>query len=127
MCRIFAQNSLWQRAESGEFELHVWKRTSIDPAFIDYRGQRCVFNEDILILDHTYPITHHRHEVARVHRFITDQGTIGATGLPDPKEITLGDTNYRGLKSKNPHCELCEGGDMIPHGERFVGSKYRPQ
>lgn len=114
--------------EAGEFELNIWKDTPIEPPFIDYQGQTCVRNQDMLLLDRKYPPTDHRHEVARVHRFITDQGTTGATGKPDPKEITLGDINYRGLKHKTPRCELCEDrGDMIPVHERFFNSRYRPE
>jgi hypothetical protein len=112
--------------EAGEFELYIWKDSPIDPPFTDHRGQLCVRNHDMLILDRKYDVDHHRHEVARVHRFITEEGKIGASGMPDPKEITIGDTNYRGLKNKNPRCELCEGGDMIAPGDRFHSSKYRP-
>jgi hypothetical protein len=118
MCKIFSREKLWERMEAGEFELYIWKNTPISPPFIDYKGQRCVTNHDMLILDNRYPPEDHRHEVARVHRFITDKGTVGASGKPDPKEIMLGETNYRGWKNKDPRCELCESGDPIPPGER---------
>ncbi|HTA66674.1 MAG TPA: hypothetical protein VK776_00285 [Bryobacteraceae bacterium] len=126
MCKVFAQERLWERTESGEFELYIWKNTPIDPPFEDYKGQQCIINHDMLILDRSYPPEHHRHEVARVHRFITDTGLTGASGLPDPKELTIGDINYRGITKNNPHCELCEGGDMIPPAERFKRSWYKP-
>jgi hypothetical protein len=126
MCKVFALEKLWERTESGEFELYIWKNTPIIPPFIDYKGQRCVTNHDMLILDRKHPPSHHRHEIARVHRFITDTGAIGASGLPDPKELMIGDLNYRGITKSRPHCELCEGGDMIALGERFHGSWYRP-
>jgi len=110
--------------ESGEFDGHISKDTPISPPFVDHKGQQCVRNQEILILDRNYPQEHHRHEVARVHRFITDQGTVGASGMPDPKEMMLGDNNYR--KRKEDHdCELCESGDMISPNERFYGSTYR--
>ena len=51
---------------------------------------------------------------------------IGASGKIDPKEILLNGVNYRQLEDRNPHCELCEGGDMIPLEERFYSSKYKP-
>ncbi|HLJ16443.1 MAG TPA: hypothetical protein VKV15_18230 [Bryobacteraceae bacterium] len=109
--------------EAGEFELYIWKDSPIKPPFTDYKGQRCVRNHDMIILDNRYSPDHHRHEVARVHRFITDDGKTGASGKPDPKEITIGDINYRGLTKG---CELCEGGDMIPMEERFYNSRYKP-
>ena len=95
--------------------------------FIDFKGQRCVFNEEWLILDDTYPPEHHSHEVAKFHQTITDQETVGSSGLPDPKEITIGDTNYRFLTDAEFRCYLCEDqGDMIPPEQRFKGSKYKP-
>ena len=51
MCKVFALEKLWERTESGEFELYIWKNTPINPPFIDYKGQRCVTNHDMLILN----------------------------------------------------------------------------
>ncbi len=110
MCRVFAQEQLWERTEAGEFKLHIWKETPIDPPKPDYKGQLRVMNHDMLILDTRYPTTHHRHEAARVHRFITDTGSVGASGKPDPKEMMIGDLNYREIKKSNPHCQLVKVG-----------------
>lgn len=74
--------------EEGELELYIWKDTPIDPPFVDHKGQLCVRNHDMLILDKRYDVSDHRHEVARVHRFLTADGAVGASGRPDPKEIT---------------------------------------
>lgn len=54
-------------------------------------------------------------------------GEIGASGLFDPKEIIVGDILYGQLKPSDPHCELCEGGDMIPREERFHERSYAPE
>ena len=106
---MLAKERILERTESGEFE-QIVSGNAIDPPFVDHKGQLCVRTEEILIVDHTYPAGHHRHEVARLHRFVTEDGTTGASGLPDPKELMIGDLNYRMLKHKNPRCELCEGG-----------------
>lgn len=78
-------------------------------------------------MDDRYASTHYAHEVVRAHCYRTAAGVIGASGLPDPKEMTIGRINYRGLKRNNPHCELCESGDMIPSGKRFYNSAYAPK
>ena len=126
MCRIFAEEKLLQRVESGEFQLEVSRSNAINPPFIDYKGQRCVRTEELLIIDQKFPPDHHRHEVVRAHQFKLEDGKIGASGKPDPKEMMIGEINYRGLKAKNPSCELCETGDMIPPEARFRDSRYRP-
>jgi hypothetical protein len=125
MCRIFAKENIVLRAEAGELRMIVNSKP-IDPPFVDYKRQSCVWTEDLLFVDDSYPTDHHRHEVARAHQFRLADGTIGASGRPDPKDIMIGDVNYRGLKQKNPVCELCEGVDMIDPAERFWGSTYRP-
>jgi hypothetical protein len=40
-------------------------------------------------------------EVARAHRYLRPDGTIGASGLPDPKRVFLNDVLYRIIKKKN--------------------------
>jgi hypothetical protein len=116
---------LIERAEAGEFEMTVEGNT-IDPPFIDYNDRRCVRTEELFIRDLRFPPGHHRHDVARAHQFKRESGEIGASGMPDPKDLMIGDTNYRGLKQNNPHCHLCESGDMIPLDQRFQSSKYKP-
>ena len=127
MCRVFARERLWERTqEGGDLVLGEWSSTPRNPPFIDYRGQECVSSNEAVILDPSYPVGHDLREVARIHCFRTASGTIGASGLPDPKELMIGGLNYRRIKKKNPHCELCEGGDMIAPEERFHDSTYRP-
>lgn len=38
-------------------------------------------------------------EVARAHRFLLPDGTIGASGLPDPKRVMKDGVLYRIIKS----------------------------
>jgi hypothetical protein len=125
MCKVFTQYRLWERAEAGEFRIRI-DSSPLNPPFTDRKGQKCVISDEVVIIDDAYPMGHHRHEVARAHRYITDTGVIGASGLVDPKDIMIEDTNYRGIKRKNPHCDLCESGDMIQPKDRFYDSKYNP-
>jgi hypothetical protein len=125
MCKIFAEHQIWQRTENNEFRIER-KGNPIDPPFIDYKRQECTITEELLILDDSFSVDDPRHEVARAHCYRKADGTIGASGLPDPKQMTIGNTSYRGIKRRSPHCQLCESGDMIPHAERHHGSTYRP-
>lgn len=125
MCRIFEKERLWERMEAGEFTLYTDSRPR-NPPFIDHRGQKCVRTEEHFLRDNRYPPDDDRHIVLRAHCFRTEDGLIGASGKIDPKEILLNGVNYRQLEDRNPHCELCEGGDMIPLEERFYSSKYKP-
>jgi hypothetical protein len=127
MCRVLEREQLLERCDAGELELRVARVREKNPPFIDWKGQECVQSEELLILNHALAPEHPQHEVARLHRFITADGEIGASGKPDPKSIVVADVEYRLLKKSTPRCELCEGGDMIPPEERFVTSRYRPE
>jgi len=41
-------------------------------------------------------------EVARVHQFVKPDGTIGASGKPDPKRLCIGGITYRIIKGGTP-------------------------
>jgi hypothetical protein len=101
-------------------------RTLMTKPRLDYNGKALTHNVNGYLLDDSYPEKHERHIVLHTHNFLADDGTIGASGKPDPKEITVGDVQYRQLEHDNPRCALCEGGDMIPVEKRFKSSKYRP-
>src|ERR1039457_210130 len=111
--------------ETGEFRLRTDRKRKKQP-FVDYKGQSCVWNDELFLLNDAFPPKSERHIVLRAHCFRLEDLTIGASGVPDPKELLIGDINYRQLEYSNPACELCEGGDFIPRRERFYGSSYRP-
>jgi len=128
MCKVFAQYRLWERAQSGEFRYEI-QSTRKEQPLIDHRGRVCTWNDELFILDDMYSEDKHQHDVARAHRYRTDDDTIGGSGLWDPKEIMLQDVNYRIFSTKKgrpPTCELCEADDMIPPWKRHYGAKYRP-
>lgn len=92
----------------------------------DYMGRLLVANVNHFWLDDRYPPKHKRHIVLHTHSFRTAEDQIGASGKLDPKEILIGDKEYRQLEFESPRCDLCVGGDMIPLAERFESSHYRP-
>lgn len=109
----------------GEFRLEQNRKLRLQP-FVDHKGQLCVYTEENYLLDDTFGPDDKRHLVARLHCFRLADLSIGASGKMDPKEIVIGNTQYRQLSASDPRCGLCEGGDMIPPDQRFMGSKYRP-
>ena len=123
--RIFEREKLWEKGQSGELRLRVDRRLKSKP-FIDHNGKLCTHNEEYFLLDDRFPPTDPHHIVLRAHCFRAEDGSIGGSGKIDPKEMVIGDTNYRQLEFENPRCELCESGDMIPLEERFLSSTYRP-
>ena len=133
-CKVFRVKNLYRRAESGEFRLDAIRpKRKLNP-FIDHRNIVNTWTELQSIMDDRFPIGHHRHEVALLHRHRADDGTIGGSGMWDPKEMMIRrlfwDLNFREFKTKHgrePHCNLCERGDMIPKKERFFNPKYAPE
>jgi hypothetical protein len=127
MVRIFERERLWERGQGqrAEFRLRTESRPMKNPR-LDYNGKLLVANENHYLLDDSYSAKDPRHIVLHAHCFRTIDGEIGASGKIDPKEIFIEGTEYRQLEFRNPRCELCEEGDMIPQNERFMSSTYRP-
>jgi hypothetical protein len=122
---IFEREDLFGRVQTGEFRHQIVKKERVPP-LIDHKGKRCTHNEEHFILNDKFPLKHERHIVLRAHCFRADDGSIGGSGKLDPKELLIGDINYRQLEFDNPRCELCEAGDMIPPWKRFGSSTYEP-
>ena len=125
MVRIYERERLWERGQSGEFRLRTESRPMKKP-WRDHKGQLLIANENHYLLDDRYPEKHERHIVLHAHCFRAENGSIGASGKIEPKEMLIGDIEYRQLAFVNPSCALCMGGDTIPPEERFYSSKYRP-
>jgi hypothetical protein len=125
MCRLLEHHRLWGRMQAGEFRLRTERTVKRNPSK-DYKGRLIVANEENFILDDNFPAKHECHIVARLHCHRLADGSIGASEKMDPKELLIGNINYRQLDFKNPLCSLCEGGDFIPRSKRFYNAKYRP-
>jgi hypothetical protein len=63
----------------------------------------CTYSQEISYVD---PTTNQ--EVARAHQYLRPDGTLGLSGLPDPKRVYLNGLWYRITKQKNrlpsPNC-----------------------
>jgi hypothetical protein len=125
MCRLLKQHRLLERAATGEFRIEIESHRKDEP-FEHYNGKISTWNDELFVFDDRYAVGHHRHDVARIHQHRCEDGSLGGSGLPDPKDLMIDDTNYRGLKKKNPVCALCTSGDWIPPEERFFASTYKP-
>lgn len=55
----------------------------------------CTWSQEVSYID---PTTNE--EVARAHRYLRPDGTIGASGLPDPKRVVHNGIIYRIIKQK---------------------------
>jgi hypothetical protein len=117
---------LLERVEAGELRLQVLSTTEKKNPKQDHQGKLCVTNEMSLIVDDRFDPADARHQLAKLHRHITDSGETGASGKRDPKWIYLDGIRYQIHSPELPRCELCQSGDMIPPGERFRSSTYRP-
>lgn len=132
MCRLFNENRIWERALAGEYAYRIDERVK-GTAFEDHKGNICTKTQLLTIWDPRYESGDPRREVAaQVNRHVTDSGVVGGSGLWDPAkaELSIQGTRYRKFKTaggREPRCELCEGGDMIPETDRFVDSEYRPK
>lgn len=40
-------------------------------------------------------------EIARVHQYLKTDGTLGASGKPDPKRLLINDTLFRLVRAKD--------------------------
>jgi hypothetical protein len=87
--RIFNENEYWERAQGGEFSEEV-----IDdaPAARKYRFPAGTRDQTVWY----HETTGHGRRVAVVHQFRKRDGTLAASGRPDPKWVLVGNTIYAG-------------------------------
>lgn len=131
LCKLFNEHGIWERAQAGELNYRVDAKQKTEP-FVDRHGNVCTHTELLTVWDDRFPQGDHRREVAsQVNRHRTMDGLVGGSGMWDPGkgEMQIHGKRYRRFKTKagiGPHCELCEGGDMIPPEQRQHDSTYRP-
>jgi hypothetical protein len=127
-CIILRNSDIWGLFNRGQLRLkRPYTKVRKDPT-PDRRSRIAPWNQDISLVNDTYPPKHSRHIVLEAHCFRYADGNVGgATGLIDPKEVLIGNILYVRLEYADPHCSLCESGDMIPNEMRFFNSRYKPQ
>src|SRR3954454_183227 len=89
LCEIFWTEQLLSRIESGEWIEEIGDKSSDERTFqpfTDYNGNWIVETQEVYWKEKLTG-----NERARLHRYITDKGTVGGSGYPDPKRIKLDD------------------------------------
>lgn len=91
--RLFNENRFWERVQEGELAVTVTRSrpAPIETSSIPHGCQ----SQELRYFDKE------GNEVARVHQYLKPDGTIGASGLPDPKRVLIGDTLYRLVRPKD--------------------------
>lgn len=95
--KIFNKSGYLEKLEKGEIEANI--RRNKHPNWIAAWVPFCTYSQEV---------SYRRRdgsEVARVHQYFRPDGTLGASGLPDPKRVMIGDTKYR-LVSRHPAPEI---------------------
>lgn len=98
--------------------------------FTDHLNNTCWWTILLFVVDPRYPVGDYRHSVAEQvnrHRENKDSGIFCGSGKWDPgkSRLQIDGNLYGRFKTKGgkePHCELCENGDMIQ--QRFYDSVY---
>jgi hypothetical protein len=112
------------RTNAWRQEIRHWSREGAETTFqefIDYNGNHIVESQELSWIDNTTD-----EERARLHQYITTDGRIGASGLPDPKRIHLEDgTRYHLTRPpKQEPCAKC--GRIATTGRRQTLSPGPP-
>jgi hypothetical protein len=82
---LFRDSGLQERSQRGELTEQVKRSRHVtDPSHAFY----CTNSEVVRLFDG-------EHKVAVIHRYRRADGSLAASGLPDPKMIRIGDTIYR--------------------------------
>jgi hypothetical protein len=87
MQKMFNEGGYWDKAKSGEFTT-----VTIDdrhPSLTAANEPFCTFSQMVSYRDAS------GNEVARVHQYLRQDGTIGASGKPDPKRLFSSGELYR--------------------------------
>ena len=107
MCEVYWAEGMPKKIADG-----VWRQEKKDKSgddstfkpFTDYYGNWIVETQEITFIEVAT-----NEERARLHRYITDQGTVGGSGDPDPKRIRLADGRKYNLTrpTRNEPCGKC--------------------
>ena len=87
MQKRFNEGKHWERLLQGEYIAVV--RENRHPSLTVANEPFCTQSQMVSYIDKE------NNEVARVHQYLRQDGTIGASGKPDPKRLLVGNTLYR--------------------------------
>ena len=88
----------WDRTLAGEFVSRPFGRQSVyqNPEGSEHPEPEGTLSGLISIIDPTTD-----HEMARAHRLLRPDGTIGASGLPDPKIVWIDGVLYLQMRKRD--------------------------
>ncbi len=98
MQKMFNEGGYWDKAKSGELTVHQLEDRH--PALTAANEPFCTRSQMLSYRDPS------NYEVARVHQYLRTDGTIGASGRPDPKRIFSNGILYRLEKKGKPPSSL---------------------
>jgi hypothetical protein len=86
MCKRFNQGGYWDKAKSGELTVHS----------LESNISTLLTQESVQIISESLSYRDHQgNEIARVHQFRRPDGTLAASGKPDPKRLLENGILYR--------------------------------
>jgi hypothetical protein len=86
LCDLFEEKNLWLRSMTGD--LHTVKIADGHPAPSQSKEPYCTRSQRLAYVDAA------GHAVAHVHQYVRPNGSLGASGKPDPKLILHEGTLY---------------------------------
>jgi hypothetical protein len=87
MCEKFNSGNYWNRAVSGEFAMVLM--ADRHPSLTLANEPYCTRSQMVSYRDKM------NNEIARVHQYLRTDGSIGASGKPDPKRLFEGGILFR--------------------------------
>lgn len=87
MQKRFNEGKYWDRLKNGEYTALI--RETRHPSLMAANEPFCTQSQMVSFLDAD------NNEVARVHQYLRPDGTIGASGKPDPKRLLENNILYR--------------------------------
>jgi hypothetical protein len=107
MCEVYWKEGMPLHIQDGTWRQEEKDKSGNDSTFRpfrDYFGNWIIETQEITFIDVAT-----NEERARLHRYITDKGTVGGSGDPDPKRIRLANGEKYNLTrtSRNEACAVC--------------------
>ena len=87
---MFNEGRYWERTQTGELTAAIRRNTH--PSRVQADEPFCTWTQEVSYFDRNSL------EVARVHQYIRPDGSIGASGRPDPKRLMENGVIYRLVK-----------------------------
>ena len=91
MCKRFNEGGYWDRTKTGELTVVLMESnvsTLLTQETVEITSQMLSYRD------------HDDNEIVRVHQFVRPDGSLAASGMPDPKRLLEGGVLYRLMKKQ---------------------------